>query len=252
MNKILIHKSNENTCITHFTMNASDSAIRQEADKILEFGQCFRIADISELPEDRVFRDAWEIDDSDLNDGIAGEFTAESNLSILTKSKSLQEEELQRLSGLPEKIKQKEEEFKTKDESIKADWVEISALEEELSKLNAQLEELSIVEETAETSEETEVSEETKQSIRDLNAKIGEQKSLIVSKISDADEKRAAADKVEQEIADYKNDIENLPSIISGLESSVEKISEDILDTEAKINQLLEILPLDQRRSSND
>ena len=232
MNKILIHKSNENTCITHFTMNASDSAIRQEADKILEFGQCFRIADISELPEDRVFRDAWEIDDSDLNDGIAGEFTAESNLSILTKSKSLQEEELQRLSGLPEKIKQKEEEFKTKDESIKADWVEISALEEELSKLNAQLEELSIVEETAETSEETEVSEETKQSIQD--------------------EKRAAADKVEQEITDYKNDIENLPSIISGLESSIEKISEDILDTEAKINQLLEILPLDQRRSSND
>ena len=237
-------------------MDASDSAIRQEADKILEFGQCFRIADASELPEDRVFRDAWEIDDSDLNDGIAGEFTARSNLSIFTKSKSLQEEDLnknkQRLSDLPEIIKQKEEEFKTQDESIKADWVEISALEEELTKLNAQLEELSTVEETAETSEETEVPEETRQSIEDLNTKINEQKALIISKIGDADEKRAAADQVKQEIADCKNDIENLPQTISDIESWIEQISADILDVETKINQLLETLPLDKRRSSND
>ena len=179
MNKILIYKSNENTCITHFTMNASDSAIRQEADKILEFGQCFRIADISELPGDRVFRNAWEIDDSDLNDGIAGEFTAESNLSILTKSKSLQEEELnnkkQRLSDLP---------------------AVISSIEPEIPE--------------------------------------------------GGDEEKNT------ELEDLKVELENLPSIISGLESSIEKISEDILDTEAKINQLLEILPLDQRRSSND
>jgi hypothetical protein len=232
MNKILIHKSNNNTSVTHFMMDVSDSAIRQEADKILEFGQCFRIADASELPEDRVFRDAWEIDDSDLNDGIAGEFTARSNLSMFTKSKSLQEEDLnknkQRLSDLPEIIKQKETQFKLDEQVVKDYEAKITSLQEELDKLDP---------------------DSTEQEVID---RIDSLRNEIGIRSPDLEESKQNLDQFSERILNFKKELENLPQTILDIESWIEQISADILDAETKINQLLETLPLDKRRSSND
>lgn len=232
MNKILIHKSNDNTSVTHFANDASDSAIRQEADKILEFGQCFRIADASELPEDRVFRDAWEIDDSDLNDGIAGEFTARSNLSIFTKSKSLQEEDLnknkQRLSDLPEIISKKEVQFKLDEQAVKDHEAKIASLQEELDKLDPDSTDQEVIDR-----------------IDSLNDEIG-------IRSPDLEESKQNLDQFSERILNFKKELENLPQTISDIESWIEQISADILDEETKINQLLETLPLDKRRSSND
>ena len=232
MNKILIHKSNNNTSVTHFTNDASDSAIRQEADKILEFGQCFRIADASELPEDRVFRDAWEIDDSDLNDGIAGELTARSNLSIFTKSKSLQEEDLnknkQRLSDLPEIISKKETQFKLDEQVVKDHEAKITSLQEELDTLDP---------------------DSTEQEVID---RIDSLRNEIGIRSPGLEESKQNLDQFSERILNFKKELENLPQTISDIESWIEQISADILDAETKINQLLETLPLDKRRSSND
>lgn len=35
-------------------------------------GKPFKIIDASDLPPDRAFRDAWEIDESELTDGVGG------------------------------------------------------------------------------------------------------------------------------------------------------------------------------------
>jgi hypothetical protein len=82
MKNILIHKSPD-LSITHFVDNLNINQVHEKAQNMLDFGTLYRIGTIDELPADRTFRGAWDIDDADLNDGIAGEEKTKQNLSQL-------------------------------------------------------------------------------------------------------------------------------------------------------------------------
>jgi len=82
MKNILIHKSPD-LSITHFVDNLNINQVHEKAQNMLDFGTLYRIDTIDELPADRTFRGAWDIDDADLNDGIAGEEKTKQNLSQL-------------------------------------------------------------------------------------------------------------------------------------------------------------------------
>jgi hypothetical protein len=158
MNKVLIYKVNDNTSVTHFNEGATEDSIRREADKIIKFGTCFRIADVAEIPKDRIFRDAWEIEDADLNDGVSGEFEAKENILLFNKVKSNHELKLKesknQLSNLPNIIEEKEQ---LNDESLNQ---EIIDLKKELGDLPQTISDL-------------------ESSIKDLEAKISEKESSL-------------------------------------------------------------------------
>ena len=62
MKNILIHK-NSTICITHFVKDLTVDEIHEKAREILGPGIPYRIGTTEEIPRDRLFRDAWEIDD---------------------------------------------------------------------------------------------------------------------------------------------------------------------------------------------
>ena len=49
--------------------------VQEIAEKDVPAGLPFKIIDRSELPEDRTFIDAWDIDDSELTDGVGADRT---------------------------------------------------------------------------------------------------------------------------------------------------------------------------------
>jgi hypothetical protein len=53
-----------------------DHTIEEIAEKDVPEGQPYKIVDISEIPSDRTFRDAWDIDDAELTDGVGGAITS--------------------------------------------------------------------------------------------------------------------------------------------------------------------------------
>lgn len=53
-------------CLSKYT-------IQEIAEKDVPAGRPFKIVDESELPEDDTFFDAWEIDDSELTDGVGAD-----------------------------------------------------------------------------------------------------------------------------------------------------------------------------------
>jgi len=48
-------------------------SIDEIAKKDVPAGLSYKIIDASDLPTDRTFRDAWEIDDAELTDGVGAE-----------------------------------------------------------------------------------------------------------------------------------------------------------------------------------
>jgi hypothetical protein len=48
--------------------------IEEIAAKDVPFGKPYKIVDVSEIPEDRTFRNAWTVDESDLTDGFGEDF----------------------------------------------------------------------------------------------------------------------------------------------------------------------------------
>jgi len=48
--------------------------INEIAKKDVPFGKPYKIVDVSEIPQDRTFRNAWAIDESILTDGVGAEF----------------------------------------------------------------------------------------------------------------------------------------------------------------------------------
>jgi hypothetical protein len=47
--------------------------IEEIAAKDVPAGKPYKIVDVSEIPSDRTFRNAWEADEADLTDGVGGE-----------------------------------------------------------------------------------------------------------------------------------------------------------------------------------
>jgi chromosome segregation ATPase len=90
MKNILIHKQNDQLLVTHFVKNLDVSEIQQKAESLVPFGQLYRIGTIEDLPDDRTFRDAWDIGDADFN-GIAGRISTQNSFDReLKRFESLQ------------------------------------------------------------------------------------------------------------------------------------------------------------------
>lgn len=56
-------------CLTQHT-------IQEIAEKDVPEGRPYKIVDVSEIPSDRTFRDAWDIDEAELTDGVGGASTS--------------------------------------------------------------------------------------------------------------------------------------------------------------------------------
>jgi hypothetical protein len=70
--KRIIYKNTDNTVsIVIPTDEALQSmTIEQIANKDVPTGYKYKIVDVSEIPSDREFRNAWTIDDAELTDGV--------------------------------------------------------------------------------------------------------------------------------------------------------------------------------------
>ena len=78
MSKVIIYKNESGgvsilfpteVCLQQYTIN-------QIAEKDVPEGLPYNIIDVSELPEDRTFRNAWDIDESELTDGVGSSITS--------------------------------------------------------------------------------------------------------------------------------------------------------------------------------
>lgn len=71
MNKRIIYKDNEHLMVIIPTTEALETmTIKQIAKKDVPTGLKFKIVDVSEIPSDRTFRNAWEINEAELTDGV--------------------------------------------------------------------------------------------------------------------------------------------------------------------------------------
>lgn len=70
MTKVIIFKSKTGgVCIVTPAKNTGLS-IDQIAKKSVPVGLPYKIVDADTIPSDRTFRDAWEVDESQLTDGV--------------------------------------------------------------------------------------------------------------------------------------------------------------------------------------
>jgi hypothetical protein len=72
MNKRIIYKSDEDTVVIIAPADCGRT-IEEIAKKDVPHGKPYKIIDVSEIPADRTFRSAWEVDDSLLTDGVGAE-----------------------------------------------------------------------------------------------------------------------------------------------------------------------------------
>ena len=49
-------------------------SLEETAAKDVPAGRPYKIVDVSEIPSDRTFRDAWEIDEAELTDGVGADY----------------------------------------------------------------------------------------------------------------------------------------------------------------------------------
>tara|TARA_R110001606_G_scaffold394189_1_gene564852 strand:+ start:429 stop:653 length:225 start_codon:yes stop_codon:yes gene_type:complete len=72
MNKRIIYKNTDNTVSVVIPSDEALSfmTIEQIAKKDVPTGYKYKIVDVSEIPSDREFRNAWTIDEAELTDGV--------------------------------------------------------------------------------------------------------------------------------------------------------------------------------------
>jgi hypothetical protein len=69
MDKRIIYK-NTNGSIAILVPTDCGLTVEQIAKKDVPTGKSYKIVNVSEIPSDRNFRDAWTIDDAELTDGV--------------------------------------------------------------------------------------------------------------------------------------------------------------------------------------
>ena len=69
MNKRIIYKNDDGTIGIIIPANCG-LTVEQIAQKDVPTGKSYKIVNVSEIPSDRNFRDAWTIDDAELTDGV--------------------------------------------------------------------------------------------------------------------------------------------------------------------------------------
>jgi len=72
MNKRIIYKNPDNSVsiIVPSPEALQSITIEQIAKKDVPTGYKYKIVDVSEIPSDRQFRNAWSIDEAELSDGV--------------------------------------------------------------------------------------------------------------------------------------------------------------------------------------
>jgi hypothetical protein len=75
MNQVIIYKTDEGgVAVVVPTPEAFEQhGIQAIAVKDVPAGKPFKIVDVSAIPSDRTFRDAWTVNESELTDGVGGE-----------------------------------------------------------------------------------------------------------------------------------------------------------------------------------
>ena len=74
MNKAIIYQHEDGVAVLYPTPEALDSwAIEDIALKDVPHNKPFKIVDVADIPGDRTFRNAWEVDASALTDGVGAE-----------------------------------------------------------------------------------------------------------------------------------------------------------------------------------
>jgi hypothetical protein len=78
MNKVVIYKNEQGGVVIVIpTPDALQTyTIEQIAEKDVPEGKPYKIVNMSDLPSDRTFRAAWEIDEPELTDGVGGVITS--------------------------------------------------------------------------------------------------------------------------------------------------------------------------------
>ena len=69
MNKRIIYKNDDGSIVIIIPADCG-LTVDQIAKKDVPTGKSYKIVDISEVPSDREFRDAWTIDNAELTDGV--------------------------------------------------------------------------------------------------------------------------------------------------------------------------------------
>jgi hypothetical protein len=66
MNQRILYKTDSGIAVI---IPTGELSVEETANKDVPTGQPFAIVDVSEIPESREFRNAWDIDESELTDG---------------------------------------------------------------------------------------------------------------------------------------------------------------------------------------
>ena len=67
--KRIIYKASDETVRIIVPANNVDMTVEEIAEKDVPTGLKYKIVDVSEIPSDRTFRNAWDINESELTDG---------------------------------------------------------------------------------------------------------------------------------------------------------------------------------------
>lgn len=76
MNQRIIYQTDEGgvAVIIPTPEALASHSIEEIATKDVPSGKSFKIVDASEIPADRTFRSAWEVDETTLTDGVGAEY----------------------------------------------------------------------------------------------------------------------------------------------------------------------------------
>jgi hypothetical protein len=66
----IIYKTVENTVAIIYPMNEWSGTMEELAQKDVPTGLKYKIVEDSAIPSDRSFRNAWEVDEAELTDGV--------------------------------------------------------------------------------------------------------------------------------------------------------------------------------------
>ena len=74
MNRIIYKTDEGGVAVIIPSDNAlAEHTIQEIAEKDVPAGKPFKIVDVSDIPSDRTFRNAWEADEADLTDGVGAD-----------------------------------------------------------------------------------------------------------------------------------------------------------------------------------
>jgi len=75
MNKRIIYKHESGVSVIIPSDNAlAEHTIQEIAEKDVPAGKPYKIVSVDDIPSDRTFRNAWEVDEADLTDGTGGDY----------------------------------------------------------------------------------------------------------------------------------------------------------------------------------